>query len=156
MTPQPRHIVLSKKGFRELQEAITQIEQSLEDMTAALRDLDRTSRHDERQARIELLDRVEAAQAELADKQRILRTATRLPSKRSRLKVAMGSVVDLVDHQGRLFRYTLVDSFEANPSDGRISVASPLGRRLLGKVVNDAVEFSTRLGHNRLQVVRVG
>jgi transcription elongation GreA/GreB family factor len=64
-------------------------------------------------------------------------------------------VVDLIDQQGRLFRYTLVDSIEANPSDGRISVVSPLGSHLVGKTVQDIVEWSTGKSDNTLRLVRI-
>jgi transcription elongation GreA/GreB family factor len=71
------------------------------------------------------------------------------------MKVAIGSVVDLIDQQGRLVRYTLVESIEANPSDGRISAASPLGSTLIGKTVKDIVEWGNGLNHTSLQLVKI-
>jgi transcription elongation factor GreA len=79
-----------------------------------------------------------------------------LPRKRDALKVAIGSVVDLLDTSGRLVRYTLVDSIEANPSDGRISIMSPLGQSLLGRQIQDVVEWSAgRLGTRHLRLVNI-
>lgn len=71
------------------------------------------------------------------------------------MKVAIGSVVDLIDQKGHLVRYTLVESIEANPSDGRISAASPLGQTLLGKTVKDIVEWGNGLNHNSLRLVKI-
>ena len=71
------------------------------------------------------------------------------------MKVAVGSVVDLIDQQGRMFRYTLVESIEADPSDGRISVVSPLGSTLVGKTVKDMVEWSNGAGKATLRLVNV-
>jgi transcription elongation factor GreA len=148
-------LLLSKKGIKELKKAIANLEHDLQRERKNLRELDRTNGHDERFDRIEKLAVLEGIEAELSDKQLILSTAKMLPTKRARLQVAIGSVVDLIDQQGRLFRYTIVDSLEANPSDGRISIASPLGQSLLGKTARDVVEWSTGLRANRLQLVRI-
>lgn len=148
-------ILLSKKGMKELKKAISQLEHDRQAVIRGLHEIDRSTGHDDRLQRVERLAQLEAIEAELADKHQILSEAKLLPTKRARMKVAMGSVVDLIDQQGRLFRYTLVDTIEANPSDGRISVVSPLGRNLIGKTVQDVVEWSSGMKQNTLQLVRI-
>ena len=83
------------------------------------------------------------------------KTAKPLPRKRDRLRIAIGSVVDLIDQQGQLFRYTLVDSLEADPSDGRISVDSPLGQSLLNRHATETISLGLGRTTRRLQVVGV-
>jgi transcription elongation factor GreA len=148
-------ILLSKKGMKELKKSIASLEHDRLMAIQSLRELDKTTGHDERLARIEKLAILEGIESELDEKLSTLSTAKLLPTKRARLNVAIGSVVDLIDQQGRLFRYTIVDSIEANPSDGRISAASPLGQSLIGKTVRDVVEWSTSMRANRLQLVRI-
>lgn len=148
-------LLLSKKGMKELKKSVATLEHDLQKARQNLRELDKTTGHDERFDRIEKLAILEGIEAELNDKKLILSNAKLLPSKRARLQVAIGSVVDLIDQQGRLFRYTIVDSIEANPSDGRISIASPLGQSLLGKTARDFVEWSTGMRANRLQLIRI-
>lgn len=148
-------ILLSKKGIKEIKKNITQLERDRSEIIAHLRDMDKTEIHDERLSRIEKLSQLEATEAELFEKQHILKSAKLLPGKRDRLKVAIGSVVDLVDQQGRLFRYTLVDSLEANPSDGRISIKSPLGQSLLGRTLREEIEWMAKSSTQRLQLVRI-
>ena len=148
-------LLLSKKGMKEIKKAITRLERDRTDMIASLREMDKTEIHDERLSRIEKLAQLESIESELYEKQQTLKTAKLLPSKRDRLKVAIGSVVDLVDQQGRIFRYTLVDSLEANPLDGRISIKSPLGQSLLGRTLKEEVEWMTKSAPRRLQLVRI-
>jgi len=148
-------ILLSKKGMKEMKKAVSQLEHDRQAVIRNLHDIDKTSGHDDRLERIERLSRLEAIEAELFEKQHTLATAKLLPSKRARMKVAMGSVVDLIDQKGRLFRYTLVDTIEANPSDGRISIVSPLGQNLVGKTVKDIVEWSSGIHSNTFQLVRI-
>jgi len=134
-----KNILLSKKGMKELRKAITQLEYDRQAIRRSLRESDKTTSHDDRFARNERLLRLETIEMELAEKQQILNRAKLIPSKRTRMKVAIGSVVHLIDQQGRLIRYTLVESIEANPSDGRISAVSPLGSTLIGKTVKDMI-----------------
>lgn len=148
-------ILLSKKGMKELRKSITQLEHDRLSVMRSLRESDKTSGHDDRFERNERLARLEAIEAELADKQQTLSHAQLVPSRRTRMKVAVGSVVDLIDQQGRLFRYTLVESIEANPSDGRISAKSPLGSSLVGKTVKDVIEWGNGTVHGTMQLVKI-
>jgi len=148
-------ILLSKKGMKELRRSIAQLEHDRQAICRSLRESDKGASHDDRFERNERLQRLETIEAELTEKQQFLARAQLIPSKRTRVKVAIGSVVDLIDQQGRLFRYTLVDSIEANPSDGRISAASPLGSTLLGKTVKDFVEWGNGVSKNTFQLVNI-
>jgi len=149
------HTLLSRRGMKDLKRDIANLEHDRLRVIHDLRELDKTTGHDERLARIEKLSSLEAIEYELQEKRIVLSDARPLPTRRARLNVAIGSVVDLIDQQGRLFRYTLVDSFEANPSEGRISIKSPLGQNLIGKTVRDIVEWSAGMQSQRLQLVRI-
>lgn len=148
-------ILLSKKGMKELKKSIIQLEHDRQKTLQSLRELDKTLGRDERLSRIEKLSNLEGIEAELDDKNIVLSSAKLLPAKRNRLQVAIGSVVDLIDRHGHLFRYTIVDSIEANPSDGRISTASPLGQSLIGRTVRDIVEWRNGKYFNQFQLVRI-
>ena len=149
-------IYLSKKGMKELKKDIARLKRDRQEALKTLREIDRSDGRDERLVRIEKLAAIDVIESELADKQMTLENAKLLPRKRDALKVAIGSVVDLLDTQGRIIRYTLVDSIEANPSEGRISIKSPLGKSLLGKQIKDVVEWTAGIGTNRLQLVGIG
>jgi len=148
-------ILLSKKGMKELRKAIAQLEHDRQAISRSLRESDKTTGHDDRFERNELLLRLEAVDAELFEKHHTLAHAQLIPSKRTRMKVAVGSVVDLIDQQGRLFRYTIVESIEANPSDGRISTVSPLGSTLIGKTVKDMIEWGNGMQKHTFQLVKI-
>lgn len=143
ITTEQNTILLSKKGMKEMKREITLLEHDRSALIKGLHELDRTSSHDDRLERIERLARLEAVETELYEKKRMISRAKLIPSRRARMKVALGSVVDLIDQQGQLFRYTLVDTVEANPSDGRISVLSPLGQSLVGKSAQETVQWGS-------------
>ncbi len=153
-TTQQKTISLSKKGMKEIRRSVAQLEADRRKVIQQLHELDRESGHDDRLERIEKLSQLESTEAELFEKKHILQHAKLLPSKSARMKVAMGSVVDLIDRQGRLMQYTLVDTIEANPSDGRISVVSPLGQSLLGKSAREVVSWQS--GHQTHSLRLIG
>lgn len=149
------YVLLSKKGLHELRKQITQLEHDRQLAMRRLKEAEKTTGHDDRLERNERLIHLESIESELAEKRHILSKSKLLPSKRARARVAIGSVVDLIDQQGRLIRYTLVDTIEADPSDGRISIASPLGSSLLGKTVRDVVEWGTGSRQFAFRLVRI-
>lgn len=148
-------IYLSKKGMKELRKDVSRLERDHHQTIVELRDLDKTDGHDERLARIEKLAQLESIESELADKQTYLAQAKLFPRKRDALKVAIGSVVELIDKSGRKVVYTVVDSIEANPSDGRISAKSPLGQNLIGKTIQDTIKWGNGFKSHQFQLVSI-
>lgn len=148
-------IYLSKKGMKELKKAIAQLERDRHKTILELHDQDKTDGHDERLARIEKLAQLEAIENELEEKKTLLASAQLFPRKRDALKVAIGSVVELIDNSGRQVVYTIVDSIEANPSDGRISIKSPLGQTLVGKTISDTISWGKDLSKAQFQLVKI-
>lgn len=153
-TTESAPILLSKKGMKEVRRSISQLEADRRHIILELHELDRESGHDDRLERIEKLSRLESTEAELFEKKHILNHAKLIPTRSARMRVAIGSVVDLIDQQGRLMQYTLVDTIEANPSDGRISVVSPLGKSLIGKAPSEEVSWES--GHRTHSLRLVG
>jgi transcription elongation factor GreA len=148
-------ILISKKGMKELKKSIQQLEHDHKKAMQSLRELDKTLGHEEKLQRIETLAQIDSIETEIEEKRQLLAASRLLPSKRARLKVAIGSVVDLIDVRGHLFRYKIVDSIEANPSDGRISTQSPLGKNLIGRTVKDIVSWGNGSRFKQFRLVRI-
>ena len=69
----------------------------------------------------------------------------------------VGSTVVFQDiASGKDGRYLLVDSSEADPASGKISVVSPVGKALVGSHPGDDVEVSAPKGVLRYRIVSVG
>jgi transcription elongation factor GreA len=155
MNTTAKTLYLSKKGMKEIKKQVARLERDVAAAMGRLKELDKTDGHDERLDRAEKLAQLEILESELTDKKLYLSQAKLYPSKRERLKVAIGSVVDLIDTNGRMVRYTIVDSIEANPSDGRISIMSPLGKNLLGKQIKDIILWGNGARIKQMQLVRI-
>lgn len=66
-----------------------------------------------------------------------------------------GSTIDVVDTEGSSETYHLVGAVESDPSAGRISVESPVGRALVGKKKGDKITVSVPSGMLTLTVKAV-
>ena len=69
--------------------------------------------------------------------------------------VSLGSVVQLRTSEDREYRYKLVGAFEAEPSAGRISNESPVGKALLGHKAGDMLIVSTPGGVKEYTILAV-
>ncbi len=79
------------------------------------------------------------------------KTITRAPVD----EVTLGSVVHLCTSEGKEYHYTLVGAFEAQPSAGRISNESPVGKAILGHKVGDQVIASTPGGLREYTILTI-
>ena len=71
-------------------------------------------------------------------------------------RVGTGSFVQLEDEEfGDVFSVRLVSSAEADPNQDLISMESPLGGAILGKVAGEMAEFETPDGKKRFKVLKV-
>ncbi len=71
--------------------------------------------------------------------------------RRQKDKVEFGSKVKL-KAGGREIEYMIVDSLEADPSRGKISDKSPLGRQLLGKKIRDYIKLRPLRHHKPISL----
>jgi transcription elongation factor GreA len=77
-------------------------------------------------------------------------------SKMSGDKIKFGARVKLVDEDTEEEKiYQIVGEPEADVRSGRVSVASPIARALMGKTIGDTVEVSTPGGGKSYEVVGV-
>ena len=71
-------------------------------------------------------------------------------------RIKFGAIVKLVDEDTEEEKtYQIVGEPEADVRSGRVSVASPIARALMGKTIGDTVEVSTPGGGKSYEVVGV-
>jgi len=82
-----------------------------------------------------------------------LKLATIMDENHRTSKVEIGDTITLCAlSSGEQLRYALVDTQEANATEGRISVASPIGKTLLHKEKGQTVEISAPAGIFRYRI----
>jgi len=69
--------------------------------------------------------------------------------------VELGDSIVIENQDGKVEQFTIVGSAEANPTEGKISNESPVGRSLLGKKVGDNVKVKIPAGTLDLRIIEV-
>jgi transcription elongation factor GreA len=89
--------------------------------------------------------------------QEALKVATIIEEKKEpAVKTIVGDSVILEDlASGEELRYTIVDPREIDPANGKISIASPLGKALLGRKGGETVEIKAPAGRLRYRIKQV-
>jgi transcription elongation factor GreA len=96
----------------------------------------------------------EAKVAELEDK--LGRAEVIDTSKLSGSTVKFGATVTLEDEDsGDKVKYMIVGEHEANVREGKISIASPIARALIGKVKGDSAEVTTPRGSRSYEILKI-
>jgi transcription elongation factor GreA len=83
-----------------------------------------------------------------------LRSAVIVEAPAAGSRIGLGSVVTL-DDDGEAVTYTIVGADDSDPSHGRISSVSPVGRALVGREIGDFVVVATPAGEQRYRVLDV-
>jgi len=86
-----------------------------------------------------------------------LKAATIIDEKKEpALKTGIGDSIILSDMaSGEELRYMIVDPREVDPLKGKISIASPLGKAVIGRKDGDVVEINAPAGKLRYQIKRI-
>jgi transcription elongation factor GreB len=69
--------------------------------------------------------------------------------------VRFGAIVELCDENGKTSRYVLVGPDEAEPSSGKLSFQSPLGKALMNKRVGDVVQVRRPMGEIDIEIMKI-
>ncbi|MFN3522037.1 MAG: transcription elongation factor GreA [Phenylobacterium sp.] len=97
---------------------------------------------------------IEGQIAEIEDK--MARAQVIDVSKLSGTQVKFGATVSVVDEDTEEeARYQIVGEHEADVKSGRISIASPIARAMIGKETGDVVEVNTPGGTKAYEILKV-
>jgi transcription elongation factor GreA len=70
-------------------------------------------------------------------------------------KADLGSTVTLEEEDGNISQYILVNPFEANPQEQKISNQSPIGKMIMGKKAGDKISVQTPGGLINFQILKI-
>lgn len=78
------------------------------------------------------------------------------PTKQTGKNIKFGATVSLEDEDtGDKVKYKIVGDTEADVTEGKISISSPIARALIGKSKGDSVEVTTPRGARSYEVLKI-
>ena len=155
--PAPEVIHLTKEGHEGMKTELTELRSKrphlIEEIRKAAADKDFRENAPLHAAR-EKLGYLEGRIIELEETLKVARTIDDAP--KSSVKTGIGDSVVLQDlASGEEMKYRIVTPKEVDPTQGKISSVSPIGKALLGRGEGDIVEISVPAGKLRYQVKRI-
>ncbi|KPJ71702.1 hypothetical protein AMJ50_01030 [Parcubacteria bacterium DG_74_3] len=84
-------------------------------------------------------------EAKITELENVLKNVVliKVPPKEKQNTVNLGATVTLQEADGQINEFIIIGTLEANPSEGKISSESPVGRALLGKKVGDEITITS-------------
>ncbi|OVE79101.1 transcription elongation factor GreA [bacterium G20] len=131
---------LTQDGLEELKEELKQLlgqRPIIADRIKQARELGDLSENAEYQTAREEQDRLESRIGEL---EHVVQNSKLIKKNKGKDQVKLGSSVKLKTADGQLKQFQVVGTIEADPSSGKISDESPIGKALIGKKVGDRFE----------------
>ena len=125
----------------------TEVAHYLEDAKAAGDVIENAAYEDAKEAQIRLESQIQELEQMLALAKPITKGTTQ--------EISLGSVAHVRAADHHEYQYTLVGAYEANPTAGLISHASPVGKALLGHKVGDVVMVSTPGGVKEYTILSI-
>jgi transcription elongation factor GreA len=149
-------VPLTSAGRHQLEEELTRLRARLDELRDLLEEAhaDRTADDDERAAALALLDEHARAEARMAEVRAILEMAVDAPPPQAGVS-GVGTKVTVRETDGAKETFVLVSPAEASPTDGRVSVQSPLGQALVGRRVGEKATVNAPQGSWEVEVVAV-
>lgn len=151
-------ILLTKAGFEKLQKELEELKGPIRMAVAeAIREAKSHGDLRENAAYHEAKLNQSRIEGRIADLEKILTTAKVVERPETEGDVAhLGSKVTLLDLEwGDELTVSLVGSFEADPANDLISIASPLGESMLGRAIHDEFEVEAPAGKQRYRILAI-
>lgn len=87
---------------------------------------------------------------EVLENHRLVKT----PPKNEQDRVYLGATV-LVELNGEMEEFTIVNTVESDPAVKKISDESPIGQALMGKAVGDKIDCQTPIVNHTCKIIRI-
>lgn len=148
-TASPKKIELTQEGFEELKAELNELQTiklpEAVDRVAQAREYGDLSENSEYQ---NARDDKELIETRIGEIERILDKATIVQITHSTQRVGMGSKVSIHQKANKSVKRTIeiVGEYQANPTEGKVSNVSPLGKALMGKSKGDEVMVKAPAG----------
>lgn len=134
---------LSRKAFKKYKEEYKTLKEKIKEKRAQIKELrDELWRPEDLNCDYEPMEsELISMEIRLKELEYILKHAILVNNHKNTRKVTLGSTVTL-EVNGNTEKFTLVETLEANPMEGKISNESPIGKALIGKKVGDKIAIT--------------
>jgi transcription elongation factor GreA len=153
----PDETFITRKGYQKLQSAIEELKKRRPVISQAIKEArekgdlkENAEYHAAKEEMAHNERRIQEIEAKLSGA-RILEDQGDLPTD----KAYIGATVTVKDESADQMTYTLVDTAESDPSNGLISITSPIGQALLGQPIGAKVKVPVGKAGYTLEILQI-
>jgi transcription elongation factor GreA len=147
--------LITSEGYEQLRSEIAKLRDAQPEMIERLRQVRGDGNLDDNPTLYEVLEEQAQLEQRIAHLGRQL-AAARIVQPNGDGIAGIGNSVRLRDlGTNEVVEYELVGGIEANLGDGRVSIAAPVGRAILGAGTGEVVDVATPRGNVQLEVLEV-
>lgn len=148
-------IQITKSGFATLSQELASLKSKRDLLINGIEETSQPDEGGENPVAVQLKEELELVLAKIADLEEGLLNSEVITGSKSYSKVEIGSKVKIKLAGKAEKEFHIVSHFESNPAESKISDQSPLGLALLGKKVDDEVEFAAPVGLIKYKIVAI-
>lgn len=145
--------VLTNSGQKKLLAKKDELERKIDDLVELAHNLSTSENMEDSSDYSNAIEEKMRLQGEISEIDFMLKEA-QVMKKKSFEKVDIGCVIRLATRKMN-YIFQLVDSVEANPTEGKLSVDSPLGSKVIGKNTGENITLMTPTGPLEYTILEV-
>ncbi|RLC33162.1 transcription elongation factor GreA [Candidatus Shapirobacteria bacterium] len=148
-------ILLTKNGYQRLQQELRELRSQKNHLITEIGEVAQPDESGEDSLATQLKEELGLVNDKLEKIETVLATAKIMNGQIDSSRVQIGTKVK-IKLQGKMEReFSIVSQHEADPSQQMISDQSPLGQALLGKQVNQVVDFDAPIGKLSYKILSI-
>ncbi len=148
-------IQITKSGYDTLSHELENLKSKRDLLITNIEDTTQADEGGENPVAIQLKEELELVLAKIVDLEAGLLNSEVITSSKKYTKVEIGSRVKIKLAGKAEKEFHIVSHFESDPIKNKISDQSPLGLALLGKKIEDEVEFAAPVGLIKYKIVAI-
>jgi transcription elongation factor GreA len=154
---QPEVISLTRQRYEEIEAELADLKKQSRELVAEIKRAAADKDFRENAPLAAAREERGYVEGRIKELEETLKAATILEEKKEPArKTGVGNTIILDDlASGEELRYMIVDPREVDPSHGKISIASPMGKALLGRRHGDTVEITVPAGKLRYRIKQI-
>lgn len=145
---------LSKEGLEQLKLELEELKLKRQEIAQRLEEAKALGDLSENTEYLQAKEAQGFNEGKVLELEEVLKNAVLISKNGGNSIVQIGGTVE-VNSQGEKQTFTIVGSEEANPSQGKISNESPLGRAFLGHKAGDVIDVETPRGKANYKIISV-
>ena len=148
-------MLLTKEGYEKLKNELTDLSARRDQLVTRLEEVAQPDESCEDGLASQLKEELELVNDKIDKLEEVITTAQIISGKSTNSNVQIGSKVTIKLTGNAKKEFHIVSEMEADPALNKISDQSPLGQAMLGKRVDDEIEFEAPIGKMIYKIVSI-